>query len=174
MPLFRHSVGTDPETSSHATCQGTFSHSRLSSQKKKKKKKKRSWGMIARTFSPNPRKRGGKKKPTTTNMFWPEWNHTAVIPEKHSPPDLLRSKFDVQDSNSPNQVRPHGNYSPHAKWTLQDLTRSKCSRTKIWPVREKVKSLTLLEELNEKLKSLADSVALGLIKPYVKHFYYVT
>ena len=31
MPLCRHSVGTYPETSSHATCQGTFSYSRLSS-----------------------------------------------------------------------------------------------------------------------------------------------
>ena len=31
MPLSRHSVGTYPETSSHATCQGTLSHSRLSS-----------------------------------------------------------------------------------------------------------------------------------------------
>ena len=30
MPLFRHSVGTYPETSSHATCQEKFSHSRLS------------------------------------------------------------------------------------------------------------------------------------------------
>ena len=29
MPLSRHSVGTYPETSSHATCQGTFSHSHL-------------------------------------------------------------------------------------------------------------------------------------------------
>ena len=27
MPLSRHSVGTYPETSSHTTCQGTFSHS---------------------------------------------------------------------------------------------------------------------------------------------------
>ena len=31
MPLSRHSVGTYPETSSHATCQGTFGQSRLSS-----------------------------------------------------------------------------------------------------------------------------------------------
>ena len=31
MPLSRHSVGTYPETSSHATCQGTFGFSRLSS-----------------------------------------------------------------------------------------------------------------------------------------------
>ena len=30
MPLSRHSVGTSPKTSSHATCQGTFGHSRLS------------------------------------------------------------------------------------------------------------------------------------------------
>ena len=29
MPLSRHSVGTYPETSSHATCRETFSHSRL-------------------------------------------------------------------------------------------------------------------------------------------------
>ena len=31
MSLSRHSVGTNPETSSHATCRGTFSHSRLRS-----------------------------------------------------------------------------------------------------------------------------------------------
>ena len=31
MPLSRHCVGTCPETSSHATCQRTFGHSRLSS-----------------------------------------------------------------------------------------------------------------------------------------------
>ena len=31
MLLSRHSVGTYPETSLHATCQGVFSHSRLSS-----------------------------------------------------------------------------------------------------------------------------------------------
>ena len=31
MPLSRHSVGAYPETKSHATCQGTFGHSRLSS-----------------------------------------------------------------------------------------------------------------------------------------------
>ena len=31
MPLSRHSVGTYPETSSHATCQGTFGNSSLSS-----------------------------------------------------------------------------------------------------------------------------------------------
>ena len=32
MPLSRHGVGTSPETSSHATCQGTFGYSRLSSE----------------------------------------------------------------------------------------------------------------------------------------------
>ena len=31
IPLSRHSLGTYQETSSHATCQGTFDHSRLSS-----------------------------------------------------------------------------------------------------------------------------------------------
>ena len=31
MPLPTHSVGTYLETSSHATCQGTFGHSHLSS-----------------------------------------------------------------------------------------------------------------------------------------------
>ena len=31
MPLSGHSVGTYPERSSHATCQGTFGYSRLSS-----------------------------------------------------------------------------------------------------------------------------------------------
>ena len=30
MPLSRHTVGTYLETSSHATCQGTLGHSRLS------------------------------------------------------------------------------------------------------------------------------------------------
>ena len=73
MLLSRHSVGTYPETSSHATCQETFGHSRLSSQshcglilskrvelvcaslsrlKKKKERKKERWqGMNGRTFS---------------------------------------------------------------------------------------------------------------------------
>ena len=31
MQLSMHSVGTYPETSSHATCRGKFGHSRLSS-----------------------------------------------------------------------------------------------------------------------------------------------
>ena len=31
MPLSRHSVGTDQETSSHSTCQGMLGHSHLSS-----------------------------------------------------------------------------------------------------------------------------------------------
>ena len=31
MPLSRHSVGTYPEMSLHATCQGTFDHSRFNS-----------------------------------------------------------------------------------------------------------------------------------------------
>ena len=31
MPLSRHNVGTYPEPSSHAACQGTFGHSRISS-----------------------------------------------------------------------------------------------------------------------------------------------
>ena len=31
MPLSRYSVGTYPETTSHATCPGTFGHSRLGS-----------------------------------------------------------------------------------------------------------------------------------------------
>ena len=31
MPLSMHSVETYPETSSHATCQGTLGHSRVSS-----------------------------------------------------------------------------------------------------------------------------------------------
>ena len=75
MPLSRHSVGTYPEISSHATCQGTFGHSHLSplwtdagiksvisvcklisTSKKKKKKSRRvinGW-----TLSQNPRKRG--------------------------------------------------------------------------------------------------------------------
>ena len=36
MPQSRHSAGTYPETSSHATCQGTFGHSRLSSLSQEK------------------------------------------------------------------------------------------------------------------------------------------
>ena len=32
MSLCRHSVETYPETSSHATCQGTFDHGRLNSE----------------------------------------------------------------------------------------------------------------------------------------------
>ena len=63
MPLFRHSVGTYPETSSYATCQGTLGHGRLSSlshcgliqalRVELKKKKKRRRGMNGGTFSPN-------------------------------------------------------------------------------------------------------------------------
>ena len=62
MPQSGHSVGTYPETSSHATCWGTFGHSRLSLLSHcglvwhKKKKGRR--GMNGRTFSQNPRKRG--------------------------------------------------------------------------------------------------------------------
>ena len=77
MPLSIHSVGTYPETSSHATCLGTFSHSCLcllnhcglilheewnkfarANFHFKKKKKKRRLGMNGRTFSKNPFKRG--------------------------------------------------------------------------------------------------------------------
>ena len=68
MPLSGHSAGTYPETSSHATRQGTLSHSRLSSLSHcelilkilkcapahlhfQKKKKKRRRAMNRRTFS---------------------------------------------------------------------------------------------------------------------------
>ena len=81
MPLSRHSAGTYPETSSHATCQGTFGHSRLSSLSRcgwtdpgiksgmcartnlhlKKIKIKHRRGMNSRTFSHNPCK--ARKKP---------------------------------------------------------------------------------------------------------------
>ena len=54
-PMSRHSVETYPETSSHATCHGTFSE--LIHFKKKKKKKRRR-GMNSRTSPLNPRKRG--------------------------------------------------------------------------------------------------------------------
>ena len=74
MPLSWHSVGTYPETSSHATCQGTIGHSRLSSlshcglilaQRVELgvranlhfKMKTRRPGINRRTFSQNPRKR---------------------------------------------------------------------------------------------------------------------
>ena len=79
MPLCRLSVGTYPETNSHATCQGTFGYSPLSSLshcelilaqrwelvcatnlhlKKKKKEKKRRQEMNGPTFFQNARKRG--------------------------------------------------------------------------------------------------------------------
>ena len=76
MPLSRYSVGTSPEMSSHATCQGTVIHSRLTEplwtdpglksgisvleliSTSKKKKKVPAGGMNGRTFSPNPRKWG--------------------------------------------------------------------------------------------------------------------
>ena len=82
--LSRHSVGTYPETSSHAACQKTFGHIHLSPlshcglililalrvelvcaseyvstlKKKKKRRKKRRQGMIGRTFFQNHRKQG--------------------------------------------------------------------------------------------------------------------
>ena len=87
MPQSRHSVGTYPETGSHATCQGTFgqssqlaeplwcdpglnsgisvhelmSTSKIKKTKKRKERKKakaQAGGLNGRTFSPNPRKRG--------------------------------------------------------------------------------------------------------------------
>ena len=68
MPLSRCSVRTYQETSSHATCQGTLGHSRLSPLSQAQatlhlKKKKRRRGLNCQTFSPNPHKRG---KATTT------------------------------------------------------------------------------------------------------------
>ena len=72
MPLSRHSVETYPETSSHATCQGTFGQGRLSllshcrlilayrvklvcvSYSPLKKNKRRRQEMNHRTFSQNP------------------------------------------------------------------------------------------------------------------------
>ena len=58
MPLSRQSVGTFPETSSHATCQGTLGHSRLSSMSHcglilaEKKKKKGAGGESVVEHSP--------------------------------------------------------------------------------------------------------------------------
>ena len=75
IPLSRHSVGTYQKMSSHASHQGTLSHSHLSSLShcgliltkkswisvrelisslKKEKKKRHSWGMNCQTFSQNP------------------------------------------------------------------------------------------------------------------------
>ena len=77
MPLCRHSVGSYPERSSHATCQGTSGQSSqlaeplwtdpgpeseisarelMSTSKTKLKKRRR--GMNGKTFSQSPRKRG--------------------------------------------------------------------------------------------------------------------
>ena len=89
MPLSRDIVGTYPERSSHATCQGTFGHSRLSSlshcglilaksrisvpkliSTSKKKKKKRQGGMNGRTFSQNTCKRG-KSHQITLSLHLP-------------------------------------------------------------------------------------------------------
>ena len=94
MPLFRHSVAIYPETSSQASCQGTFGHSRLSSLSHcglilaqrvelvyasksllEKKKKKRKRGMDGQTFSPNPRKRGKSGQPSVGRPL-----HTHVFP----------------------------------------------------------------------------------------------
>ena len=82
MLLSRHSVGTYSETSSHATCQGKFGHSSLSSLSHRglilaqksgisvcelsfiKILKKRRRGMNDRPFSPNPRGGWREGKPT--------------------------------------------------------------------------------------------------------------
>ena len=91
MPLSRHSVGTYPETSSYATCRGTFGHTRLRSLShcglidpsiqsrirarelistgRKKKKEKCRRGMNGRTFSQNLRKRG-KMLPPKQPVSW--------------------------------------------------------------------------------------------------------
>ena len=82
MPLFRHIMGTYPETSSHATRQGKFTQPQSSqladplwtdpgfesgvsvreliSASKKEGKKERRRAMNGRTFSQNPRKVGKK------------------------------------------------------------------------------------------------------------------
>ena len=59
MPLSRHSVGTYPETSSHATCQGTFGHSRLSPLSH--------WNEWSNILSKSSQAR---KKATTTNSIF--------------------------------------------------------------------------------------------------------
>ena len=91
IPLSRHSVRIYPETSLHATCQGTFGHSRLSSlshcglilaYKSGKsvrelistlKKQKRRRGMNCQTFSQNPCTRGKSHYPHTINQHWPQY-----------------------------------------------------------------------------------------------------
>ena len=97
MPLYRRSVETFPETSSHATCQGTFDHSRLISATVdcswhkewnwcaqadlhlKKKKKHRRW-MNHKTFPQNPHKQG-KSHHFATCTFSPSahWNRANSI-----------------------------------------------------------------------------------------------
>ena len=100
MPLSRHNVGTYKETGSHATRQGTLSHSRLSSpnhcrlilvervqlsvrelistkKKKKGREKKRRRGMNCRTFSQNPRTRGKRHHLGKNGLSQNDW--TPVI-----------------------------------------------------------------------------------------------
>ena len=86
MPLFGHSVGTYPETSSQAVCQETFGHSRhsllshcglilaervevvrASFKKKKKAQAGNEWSNIVPT-SPQARK---KKATTISSMLYP-------------------------------------------------------------------------------------------------------
>ena len=98
IPLSRHSVGTCPETSSHATCQGTLiwpQSSRLAEplwtdpalkggisvreliSTQKKKKKRRRQGMNGRTFSQNPHK--GRRKPTCKCMPMFSWGRGVSV-----------------------------------------------------------------------------------------------
>ena len=98
--LSRHRVGAYPETSSHATCQGTFGHCRLSSlshcglilvqksgirvrelistsknkqaNKQTNKKKKRRRKMNSRTFSPKSTHAMRKPLPGCRPTAW-EW-----------------------------------------------------------------------------------------------------
>ena len=84
MLLSRHCAGTYPETSSHAPCLGTLGHSRLSSLSHRGLIWHKEWKLVCarysplqqtkaqagqmkgRTLSPNPRTRGKKPPPPSS------------------------------------------------------------------------------------------------------------
>ena len=87
MPLSRHSVGTSPETSSHATCQGTLGHSCLSSLSHCGLILHKEWNLCARA---NLHFKKKKKKVQTEN----EWSN--ILPKssqarKKPPPPAIRT-----------------------------------------------------------------------------------
>ena len=92
----RHSVGTNPETSSRATCQGTFGHSRLSSLSHcglildygggisvreliSTLKKNCRRGMNSRTFSKNLRKRGKSNQRSMHQTCYNRWFANLIL-----------------------------------------------------------------------------------------------